>query len=204
MRLKVKKICVTLSFFVAFSYVGQSRASDIPPVTDASKIRWIEGYFNQLKTLRANFTQQNPDGSESHGTFYLSRPGRMRIQYAEPDKRLMVADGVYFFYADPVNDEVSKIMLPVSPAYIILKEHVSFTEDSFRITQFSDYGKKVELTVINDDEPEYGSLTLIFDKNPFQLSRWEITSPSGQRTTVDLTNIKKGIELSKTLFDFQG
>lgn len=200
----MKKICIAISCLVAFSYPHQVQASDRTPVEDAAKIRWIEGYFNQLKTLKANFTQQNPDGSESKGVFYLLRPGRMRIQYASPDKRLMVADGTMFIYADPVNDEVSKIMLPVSPAYIILKDHVSFTEDNFRITQFSDDGSAVELTVVNDDEPEYGSLTLIFDKKPFQLSRWEITSQQGQRTTVDLTNIEKGVKLDNKLFEFEG
>ncbi|MBX9697404.1 MAG: outer membrane lipoprotein carrier protein LolA [Alphaproteobacteria bacterium] len=169
---------------------------------DAEKIRWVEGYFNRLKTMKASFTQVNPDGSLSRGDFYLSRPGRMRIQYAHPDKRLMVADGDMFIYADPQNDEVSRIRLQVSPAFIILKEHVSFSKDNFRVIDFSDQGETVMLTVVNDDEPEYGNLTLTFDKKPFQLKQWDIVTQNGQHTTVALSHIQKDVKLDAKLFIF--
>lgn len=170
---------------------------------NAEKIRWVEGYFNRLKTLQASFTQVNPDGSLSKGNFYLYRPGRMRIQYAHPDKRLMVADGDMFIYADPQNDEVSRIRLQVSPAFIILKEHVSFSKDNFRVTDFGDSGETVMLTVVNDDEPEYGSLTLTFDKKPFQLKQWDIVTQNGQHTTVLLSHIQKDVKLEDKLFVYE-
>lgn len=186
-----------------FCLLSPLKAANLDATNAGEKIRWIEGYFNQLKSLRAHFVQQNPNGTLSEGQFFLLRLGRMRIQYAHPDKRLMVADGNMFIYADPLNDEVSRIRLQVSPAFIILKEHVSFTEDNFRVTQFSDEGDQVRLTVVNDDEPDYGSLTLIFDKKPFQLSKWEIMSQNGQQTSVELSHIQKGIPLDPKLFEFE-
>ncbi len=60
----------------------------------------LQNYLQDLKTLKADFQQviETPDEGGiflTHGTFYLQRPGRLRWEYAEPDKQLIVADEGY-------------------------------------------------------------------------------------------------------------
>ena len=51
----------------------------------------ISNYFNGITTAEAPFTQVNADGSTSKGTLWISRPHRMRFEYAPPDRTLVLA-----------------------------------------------------------------------------------------------------------------
>lgn len=169
------------------------------PSDDSKKISYIENYFNRMKTLKAQFTQTNPDGSKAAGIFYIKRPGRMRIQYKQPEKKLIIADGNFLIYNDPAMDEVSQMDLESSPANIILKENVSFS-DGITVTDFSETEKGVQLTLTKSDDSEAGSLTLVFSKSPFVLSRWIIRDQQGANTFVNVSDVSLNKPLEDSLF----
>ena len=55
-------------------------------------------FFYDIRHLKADFTQLEYDGEgifqrESTGRLYLSRPGRFRLDYLEPDELIIWADG---------------------------------------------------------------------------------------------------------------
>ena len=55
-------------------------------------------FFYETRHLQADFTQLEYDGEgvfqrESTGRLYLSRPGRFRLDYLEPDELIIWADG---------------------------------------------------------------------------------------------------------------
>ena len=55
-------------------------------------------FFYETRRLQADFTQLEYDGEgvfqrESTGRLYLSRPGRFRLDYLEPDELIIWADG---------------------------------------------------------------------------------------------------------------
>src|ERR1700744_1809104 len=64
-----------------------------PP--QAADLQAIENYLNGLTTAQADFPFAAPDGSVSHGTFYLSRPKKLRFDYTAPKGNLLIADGDY-------------------------------------------------------------------------------------------------------------
>jgi outer membrane lipoprotein-sorting protein len=169
---------------------------------DEAKVKKIESYFNQLKTMKAYFFQMNPNGSLSEGKFFISRPGKMRIQYEWPKDKLIIADGTWFIYYDEPMDEVSYIPLDSSPANIILKEKVNFSED-VDISDFSEKGPDVKLTLVKKEEPEAGKLTLVFSKKPFQLKQWVIVDAQGLETTVNIEQVQTNVPLEKSLFVFE-
>ena len=58
----------------------------------------LQRYFYEVKHLQADFIQLEFDGEgtfqqESTGRLYLSRPGRFRFDYLEPDELMIWADG---------------------------------------------------------------------------------------------------------------
>ena len=64
--------------------------------TDANTT--LQRYFYEVKHLQADFIQLEFDGEgtfqqESTGRLYLSRPGRFRFDYLEPDELMIWADG---------------------------------------------------------------------------------------------------------------
>jgi len=58
---------------------------------DARELARISAYLNSISTLAGNFVQIDPDGVLSEGQFYMSRPGRIRFEYNEPNPALVVA-----------------------------------------------------------------------------------------------------------------
>ena len=72
----------------------------LPPIalTQDTDTKPLTRFFYEIQHLQADFTQLEYDGEgvfqrESTGRLYLSRPGRFRLDYLEPDELIIWADG---------------------------------------------------------------------------------------------------------------
>ena len=61
---------------------------------DAAAIARVERYLNGMTTLKADFLQVAHDGSVGEGTLFISRPGKLRLEYAPPLAMLRNAPNV--------------------------------------------------------------------------------------------------------------
>ncbi len=68
-------------------------AAAAPTEADRADIARVEEYLNSIRTLRARFIQLTQTGGRSQGTFYLSRPGRLRLEYDPPVPTILIANG---------------------------------------------------------------------------------------------------------------
>ena len=69
-------------------------------------------FFHETQHLQADFTQLEYDGEgifqrESAGRLYLSRPGRFRLDYLEPDELIIWADGEHLSLFDKELEQVT-------------------------------------------------------------------------------------------------
>lgn len=69
-------------------------------------------FFYDIRHLKADFTQLEYDGEgiflrESTGRLYLSRPGRFRLDYLEPDELIIWADGEHLSLFDKELEQVT-------------------------------------------------------------------------------------------------
>src|SRR5262249_10219941 len=60
---------------------------------DRDELDAISAYLNSFVTLKGGFVQIAPTGDMTEGTFYLSKPGKLRFEYNPPAPTLLVADG---------------------------------------------------------------------------------------------------------------
>ena len=70
-----------------------------------------DGHYNHIKTFKAQFTQiyQGPGVSRSEsGTLWLKKPGRMRWEYSQPRKKLLVTDSQTVFFYVPGERQARK------------------------------------------------------------------------------------------------
>ena len=79
---------------------------------DLFEIMRIEQYLNEITTLKSSFIQISNNGERLDGELFISRPGRMRVQYEAPSPILLVANDSYLAYVDSELEEVSYI--PIS------------------------------------------------------------------------------------------
>ena len=181
-------------------------AASAPPdgrlsAADHVDITRIETYFNGIETMQARFLQATSTGAYSEGTFSLWRPGRMRIEYDPPVPILIVADGRSLVYHDTKLMQVSYLGIDDGPAGLLLAERMSLS-DVVTVTRFERGARVIRVTVVKDDDPLEGSLTLIFEDRPLILRKWIIADAQGVETTVSLLGPRFGIPLDPELFRF--
>jgi len=169
---------------------------------DEADVRRIEAYMNKLDTLSARFLQISSNGAQAEGDLFISRPGRMRIQYDPPFPVFIVADGTWLIYVDKELDQVSHVPLDQTPAGILLDERIRILGDRFTITNFEKSANVLRLSVYKTNDPGEGALTLIFSDKPLALKKWTITDAQGILTSVSLLGSRYGLPLDGGLFKF--
>jgi len=176
-------------------------ASPAWPAADRALLKEIEDWLNGLVTVRAEFQQNNPDGGLDSGLLWLWRPGRARIEYAPPTDVLVVADGTWLIYFDAELDQVSHVPIGSGPFRLLLAEHVSLA-DTVQVVGLARGGGLVRMTVIDPENPDDGSVTLVFDESPLQLRQWEVLDAQGYVTTVTLADARYGESFDRKMFYF--
>lgn len=161
----------------------------------------VERYFNAINSLKADFLQIAPEGGVAEGVFYLRRPGRLRVEYAPPVPVLIVGDGFLLHYHDMELGQVNDWPIFDTPLGALSSESVRFNQDLV-VTEFAERANRLEITVVQREDPGLGSLTLVFEQGPLQLRQWRVTDAQGLITTVSLLGVETNIALSAKLFVF--
>ncbi len=170
---------------------------------DRADVGRIEAYLNRIRTLKARFLQVSSTGDLSEGTLFISRPGKLRIEYDPPVAILIVAARGVLTYFDMELEQVSEIDLESTPAGILLRETVSFFSGDFTLTKFKRQADAARVTLVRTEDPLEGSLTLIFSDRPLTLRKWIVTDAQGVKTTVSLLKTRFGLPLNPDLFTFE-
>lgn len=173
----------------------------LPAWAEAIPLAALSDYLNGLTTVEADFTQINADGTIATGKIYISRPGRVRFEYAPPDRSLVIAGGqqVAIFDAKS-NQPPEQYPLKRTPLNLILAEDIDLGRASMVIGHDFD-GTSTRVRAQDPENPEYGSIELVFTDAPVELRQWVITDDLGDQTTVILGEMKKGGALGASLFD---
>jgi outer membrane lipoprotein-sorting protein len=160
----------------------------------------ISEYLNSFKTLQGEFTQVSPKGNMSRGVFYISKPGKMRFEYAPPNPFLIVADGKWLTVKNVKKEKGDQFPLSQTPLRLVLAEQVDIARDT-HILDFQQQDGILSVT-IEDKKNTLGSgqLTLVYDQTRNALQQWVVVDGKGRRTTVTLENVQAGIKTDPKLF----
>lgn len=198
-------LAVVFSALVCWAVVAPSAAPTGAALgqSELAAIERIESYLNRIKTVRAEFLQASSNGELAKGEVYISRPGRLRIEYQPPVPILVVADGTFLIYYDRELNQVSYIPLGSTPAGILLEDRISLTNGDLTITGFEHENGTFRITLVRSDNPMEGSLTLVLTDSPLSLRKWSVTDAQGIVTDVSLVRAKFGVPLEPKLFRFK-
>ena len=163
----------------------------------------IEAYFNSIKTIRSKFYQVSDNGGSAQGTFYVSKPDRMRLTYEPPYPVEVVADGYYLIFHDKKLEQVTYLDLNENPAAMILKNDFSFKKEGLTITNVTTEPGIITVSVIKKSAPSTGKITLVFQDAPMILRQWRVTDARQITTLVTLNNLETNIAVDKQLFKFK-
>lgn len=187
------------ALLITVVFTSPSFAAD---AADAAALKKAEAYLNSVTTLKSRFVQVNPDGGNYDGDLYISRPGRMRLVYDPPTPMLMVADGKFLIYVDTQMNDASHLDLNDTPAGLILKENLSFSDPSVELIDVKRGPGTLEITAAMAKDPSAGKLTLVFSDKPFELKQWRVLDAQNKEVTVSLFNAQAGVTLDRDLFRY--
>lgn len=190
----------------------KAKSQPVPKKTEAEKSKTIpddraviaraEKWLGALTTAQARFVQTAHDGTQLVGTFYLSRPGRLRFEYDPPVKDFVVADGLLIYFYDAELKEQTNAPIGQTLADFILRRDLKLSGDlSVKNVKRGGGLTQIELTQASD--PAAGSLTLGFTDEPFALKKWRVVDGQGLITEVELFYLKTGVKFPAGLFMYK-
>lgn len=172
----------------------------LPALAAPVSLDRLSAYLNGIRTAESPFRQTNDDGSQSTGMLYLQRPNRMRLEYAKPDKTLVLASGQMVAIYDPKsNQPPNQYPLKKTPLNLILGSSIDLAGARMVV----DHGEQDGMTVVtaqDPEHPEYGTIRLYFSENPVALRQWIVTDDGGARTRVVLGDLSLGASYPPSLF----
>lgn len=172
----------------------------LPLAAKEIPLNQISAYLNGLTTATGAFTQVTETGEVSTGTIYIKRPGRVRFEYNPPEKAMVIAAGGQLAIFDPRSDEPTRYPLNQTPLSIILAREVDLSRANM-VTGVTNDGQSTTVRAQDPDNPEYGSIDLVFTDNPVQLRQWVVNDGNGSSTTVILGELETGGRVRERLFN---
>lgn len=181
-------------------------AAAIEQPQQEAQLKKLQDYLNGIRTLRANFFQNNPNGTTSSGKMYLKRLGResfgkLRLEYDPPTLARIIADGETLRYEDGETKDVSEYAIDSTPASFLLRHKIDFFND-LEVKKMETKREKIYLTVMRPGDDGV-TLTLIFVTTPMvRLQEWTVVDTQANQTHVILTHVEIGVPLEDGLFRF--
>ncbi|MCE3231420.1 MAG: hypothetical protein K0R76_811 [Alphaproteobacteria bacterium] len=181
-------------------------AGQVAPTQQEAQLQKLQNYLNGIRTLRAHFSQDNPDGTTSSGKMYLKRLGResfgkLRLEYAPPARVKIIANGEVLRHEDRETNDVNDYSIDSTPASFLLRHKIDFSND-LEVKSMEARGQKIYLTVMRPGDNGV-TLTLIFVTAPMlRLQEWTVVDAQSNQTHVALTQVEIGIPLEESLFTF--
>ena len=190
----ISLIYFLLTIFLFFFGVSTTNAAE-----KTNSILKVENFFKNLKTLEADFIQVSPSGKTSEGKIFLDLPGKLRIDYNQPNNILITSKGFWIVIQNRKLKSTNNIPLNQTPFSILLENKINFNNKDLIV----DLEKILGIIVLKiklAEKKQAGELILEFSEKPFLLKKWIIRDIVGDETTVLVQNTKYNRKLPFTIF----
>lgn len=181
---------------------GAQAAMPVPaaPLGEKQIVERANAYFNAITSLAGDFVQVGGDGRKLTGKIYLQRPGKIRFEYDAPATLEVIADGSSVAVRDRKLATQDLYSIGQTPLKFLLRERIELGRD-LKIVEVAPENDAMRISL--EDKSTLGGtskITLYFDKDVNDLTRWRILDPQGFQTTVSLANLERNAKVDQKLF----
>ncbi len=177
---------------------AQSRAASSMSAADRAAVNQASAYLQGLRGARGRFVQTDARGAVTRGTYYLQRPGKLRLEYDAPSRLLIVADGSKIHVSNPRLKTFSSYPQGSTPLSLFLGRSIDIDRGAVSSVTRTSYG--FSISARDKRNPRLGYITLAFSGSPIQLREWTVVDGKGQKTRVQLTSMTRSGGFSPGLF----
>ena len=189
--LKFFRYMVAIQAFMALIAIAvepaiAAKSTQVAP-GDRMLLDKITNYINGIRNLEGDFTQISPKGKVSTGKFYISKPGKLRFEYAPPNPFLIVSDGTWLTVKNRARKKSDQYPLSKTPLRLMLSDHIDLSKQAI-VRQIQNNDGIITVALEDKDQLVSGHLILVFNDNTKALQQWVVVDAQGRRTTVSLGN----------------
>lgn len=193
---------------------GGQQGGQAQPASVDDIARRIQAHYDGVRDFSATFEQRYTGGAlrkqtSERGTVQVKKPGRMRWEYVQPERKLFVADGRRFYAYVPADKQVivsaiaedDKAATPV----LFLAGKGNLTRD-FNVSATTVAGAPAGATAIRlvpkRREAEYDWLALVVDQASLGLRMLVAGDSQGGTSSFTFTDMRENVGLSDKPFTF--
>ncbi len=204
MTLAIKRVLIGMMMLLATGLAaGEALAGKYKAIAltgdQAEAVRRINAYINSFDTMRGDFTQISPRGQASRGVMLISKPGKMRFEYAPPVPLLIVSDGRWLTIKNTARERGDQFPLSATPLRLVVAKDVDLLAET-DVIAFQQAEGLTSVTLQDKKGKMGGYIILIYDDANKALQQWIVVDGKGKRTTVQLANLEKGVKIDPKLF----
>jgi len=197
---------VLLLLLPAFG-AGQAR----PPAADTA--RALQQKYDKVKDFTANFTHTYEGGvlkkkTTEQGTVQIKKPGKMRWEYATPEKKTFVSDGAQIYSYVPADKQAIRSPVPkddeAGTAVLFLAGKGNLLRD-FDVSYVDAPSADTVALRLNprQKQRDYDWLIVAVDKASMQIRQLTAADQQGGRSTFQFSNYKENTGLADSVFTFK-
>lgn len=165
----------------------------------AQAVEDVVTYFNSFTTLKGEFTQLASSGNVSSGIVMISKPGKMRFEYAPPSPYVVVSDGRWVAVVNRNKKVGDQYPLATTPLRLLLAEKMNLRKNAV-IKAVDMQDGLITMRLEDKDQMVSGELFLSFDSNNNALKQWIVIDGEGRRTTITLDKLVMDRPVDPALF----
>ncbi len=190
----MRRLALALFFIFCSSHISYAQSTDMA---------LVQGWLKTTNTLVADFTQTAPNGKISTGKMTMARPGNIRFEYEPSVPVLIVAKGGWLSMIDYGVAQVQRYPIKDTPLSVLLDSKADL-ETMGRVVA----GPAGMLVIEARDakRPQFGTLSLFFVRQAASglgLSGWIIVDGQGNRTAIQLSNVRANINVPASAFNWR-
>lgn len=185
------------------------------PLSAADVVARVQEVYDGTTSFQANFRQVfrhrlNPDRSkEASGVVYLQKPGKMRWEYHDPERKLIVSDGTTLWAYEPSEDQVfeqslENTDLPTAVTFLLGSGSLSAEFDARLLEQGAETSADRYVIELRPRTPssQYARLLLVVRRSDFHVVRTVVIDHSGNTNSIEFAGERLNEPIPAAQFRF--
>jgi outer membrane lipoprotein carrier protein len=201
-----------LAFTLAFTFTSSLAFAETEPAAN-EVVAKVQKFYDATKDLHARFEQtlESAIGKTTHasGDVWLKKPGKMRWDYAKPEKKEMVADGKHLWVyeeedAQAFKQPMSSSTLPAQVSFLVGQGKLAETFDASVVhpKEVGGAGEVVLKMVPKTASGAYRYLYFVVDPKSGQVKATVIFDQQGGSNKLSFSDVEQNKGVPDGKFSF--
>ena len=175
----------------------------------------VQELYDGTTSFQANFRQVfrhrlNPERSkEATGVVYLQKPGKMRWEYHDPERKLIVSDGTTLWAYEPEDNQVfeqslSDTDLPSAVSFLLGSGSLASEFDVRLVEDGTDTSADRYVLELRPKTPssQYSRLLFVVNRADYQVVRTVVVDHSGNTNSIEFAGVTLNGAIPASQFRF--